>query len=69
MEWSDKHDIITLKKMVSREIFSFNKGSPDRGKTWESIQGFLDQIENPKFQIKDESEIGGTSCKESSRSE
>ena len=53
MEWSDEHDIIMLKEMVSREIFSFKKGSPDRGKTWESIQGFLNQIENPKFQIKD----------------
>ena len=39
--------------MISREIFSFKKGSPDRGKTWESIQEFLNEIENPKFQIKE----------------
>ena len=39
--------------MISREIFSFKKGSPDRGKTWESIQEFLNQMENPKFQIKE----------------
>ena len=53
MEWSDEHDLIMLKEMVSREIFSFKKGSPDRGKTWESIQEFLNQIENPNFQIED----------------
>ena len=53
MEWSDEHDLVMMKEMVSREIFSFKKGSPNRGKTWESIQEFLNQIENPKFQIKD----------------
>ena len=47
-----EHDIILLRKMISRKIFSFKKGSPDRGKTWESIQEFLDQMENPKFHIK-----------------
>ena len=53
MEWSEKHDIILLREMLSREIFSFKKGSPDRGKTWESIQEFLNQMENPKFHIKE----------------
>jgi len=53
MEWSEEHDIILLREMISREIFSFKKGSPDRGKTWESIQEFLNQMENPKFHIKE----------------
>ena len=52
MEWSEEHDIILLREMISREIFSFKKGSPDRGKTWESIQEFLNQMENPKFHKK-----------------
>ena len=38
--------------MISQEIFSSKKGIPDKGKTRESIQVLLNQIENPKFQIK-----------------
>ena len=53
MEWSEEHHIILLREMISREIFSFKKGSPKRGKTWESIQEFLNQMENPKFHIKE----------------
>ena len=55
MEWSEENDIILLREMISREIFSFKKGSPDRGKTWESIlrNSQLNQIENPKFHIKE----------------
>ena len=53
MEWSEEHDIILLREMISREIFSFKKRSPDRGKTRESIQEFLNQMENPKFHIKE----------------
>ena len=53
MEWSEEHDIILLREMISREIFSFKKGSPDRGKTWESIQEFLNQMGNPKFHVKE----------------
>lgn len=46
-ELSDERDLILLKEMISREIFSSKKESPDRGKAWESIQEFLNQKENP----------------------
>lgn len=53
MEWSDQHDISLSTEMISQEIFSSKKGISSKGKTWESIQVLLMQIENPKLQIKE----------------
>ena len=38
MEWTDDHDNLLLREMIASELFQFKKGSPDRGKIWESIQ-------------------------------
>ena len=43
MEWTDDHDILLLREMIASELFQFKKGSPDRGKIWESIQERLEQ--------------------------
>ena len=53
MEWTDDHDILLLHEMMASELFHFKKGSPDRGKIWESIQERLNKLDNPKFTIKD----------------
>lgn len=71
MEWSEEHDIILLREMISREIFSFKKGSPDRGKTWESIKekrGVRDRwnILQGKFlkRMREEEAASGIECEE-----
>lgn len=53
MEWTDDHDILMLREMIASELFQFKKGSPDRGKIWESIQERLNKLDNPKFMIKE----------------
>ena len=39
--------------MIASELFQFKKGSPDRGKIWESIQERLNKLDHPKFTIKE----------------
>ena len=46
MEWTDDHDILFLHEMIASELFQFKKGSPDRGKIWESIQERLNELDN-----------------------
>ncbi|CAH3132988.1 unnamed protein product [Pocillopora meandrina] len=53
MEWTHDHDILLLREMIASELFQFKKGSPDRGKIWESIQERLNKLDNPKFMIKE----------------
>lgn len=53
MEWTDDHDILLLREMIASELFQFKKGSPDRGKIWESIQERLNKLDNPKFMMKE----------------
>ncbi|XP_048577006.1 uncharacterized protein LOC5507322 [Nematostella vectensis] len=53
MEWTDDHDNLLLREMAVSELFSYKKGSPDRGKVWVNIQETLNSIENQKFLLKD----------------
>ena len=53
MEWTDDHYILLLREMIASELFQFKKGSPDRGKIWESIQEGLNKLDHPKFTIKE----------------
>ena len=53
MERTDEHDILPLREMITSELFQFKKGSPDRGKIWESIQERLNKLDHPKFTIKE----------------
>ena len=57
MEWTDEHDILLLRQMIASELFQFKKGSPDRGKIWESIHERLNKLDNPKFMIKEKSGV------------
>ena len=38
---------------IASELFQFKKGSPDRGKMWESSQESLNKLDNEKFTIKE----------------
>ena len=53
MEWTADHDIFLLREMIPSELFHFKKGSPDRGKIWESIQERLNKLDHLKFTIKE----------------
>jgi len=53
MEWTDEHDMLMLREMVVSDIFSFKKGSVSRGDAWESVAEKLNEIDSPKFRIKD----------------
>ena len=57
MEWTDEHDILLLREMIASELFQFKKGSPDRGKIWESIHERLNKLDNPKFMIKEKRDV------------
>ena len=57
MKWTDDHDILLLREMIASELFQFKKGSPDRGKIWESIQERLNKLDHPKFTIKEKSGV------------
>ena len=43
--------------MIASELFQFKKGSPDRGKIWESIHERLNKLDNPKFMIKEKRDV------------
>ena len=53
MEWTDQHDVLMLREIIVRNVFSFKKGSVSRGNVWDSIAEKLNQIDSPQFRIKD----------------
>jgi len=53
MEWTEQHDVMFLREMITSDMFDYKKGSPDRGRIWEAIQERLNTIQCPKFSIKD----------------
>ena len=57
MEWTDEHDILLLREMIASELFQVKKGSPDRGKIWESIHERLNKLDDPKFMIKEKRDV------------
>ena len=54
MEWTDNHDILLLCEMIASKLFQFKKGSPDRGKIWESLWKRLNKVDHPKIYDKGE---------------
>ena len=53
MEWTDDHDKILLREIIATDLFLYKKGSPDRGKIWETIVERLNKVDQPKFTIKE----------------
>ena len=52
MEWSEEHDVLFLREMLTRNMFGAKKESPARGLAWEAIVDHLNEIHSPKFQLK-----------------
>lgn len=57
MEWTAEHNVLMLRETVVNDIFSFKKGSVSRGDAWESVAEKLNEIDSPKFRIKDKRSV------------
>ena len=53
MEWTEEHDLQLLIEMRASNVFSFKKGSPERGRIWERITDTLNSEKTLKFCLKD----------------
>lgn len=53
MEWTDEHDVQLLIEMRASNLFSFKKGSPERGRIWEQITETLNSAKTLKFCLKE----------------
>ena len=53
MEWTEEHDLQFLIEMRASNVFSFKKGSPERGRIWEQITDTLNSEKTLKFCLKD----------------
>ena len=53
MEWTNEHDIQLLIEMRASQLFTFKKGSPERGRIWDEITETLNSVRTLKFCIKD----------------
>ena len=64
MEWTNEHDIQLLIEMRASQLFTFRKGSPERGRIWDEITA-LSSVKTFKFvlKIKEECETDGICCK------
>ena len=53
MEWTETHDILLLREIMTSDLFKFKKGSVQRGERWEEITDNLNDISDPSFSLKD----------------
>lgn len=44
MEWTEDHDVILLREILTSDLFSYIKGCVARGERWESITEKLNQV-------------------------
>ena len=52
MRWTQNHDICLLREMVLFEPWNYKHGSKEGGQCWDRISEALNQIEEPKFKVK-----------------
>ena len=53
MEWTETHDVLLLREIITSDLFKFKKGSVQRGERWEEITDNLNDISDPSFSLKD----------------
>ena len=53
MEWTYEHDLQLLVELRAHNLFTFKRGSPERGRIWEKITETLNANKNLKFCLKD----------------
>lgn len=53
MEWTENHDVLLLREIMISDLFTLKKGSVQRGERWEEITAKLNQVSDPRFNLKD----------------
>ena len=51
MRWSEQHDVIFLREVLSHEPFNNGRGSLEGGKVWETIAETLNALDDPTFHV------------------
>lgn len=49
MIWTDKHDVLLCREILSKNPFASKKSSPQRGQLWLEVAENLAQIKEPNF--------------------
>ena len=52
MEWTETHDVLLLREIMTSDLFKFKKGSVQRGERWEEITDNLNHISDPSLKDK-----------------
>ena len=51
MEWSDEHDVLLCREILTSEAFKAKRRTPQRGQLWKSVADHLNSIPEPKFKV------------------
>ena len=51
MEWSDEHDVLLCREILTSEPFKGKRGTLQRGQLWQSMADHLNSIPQPKFKV------------------
>ncbi|XP_068672956.1 golgin subfamily A member 6-like protein 22 [Montipora capricornis] len=51
MEWSDEHDVLLCREILTTEPFKAKRRTPQRGQLWQSVADHLNCIPEPKFKV------------------
>ena len=51
MVWTDTHDELLIREILTVEPYKFKHGSPKRGESWNQIADILNDIEDPMFRV------------------
>ncbi|XP_044172735.1 trichohyalin-like [Acropora millepora] len=51
MEWSDEHDVLLCREILTTEPFKAERRTPQRGQLWQSVADHLNCIPEPKFKV------------------
>lgn len=51
MIWTEQHNEMLIREMFLFEPRKYRKGSPQRGNVWEQISAFLNDLDDPKFDV------------------
>lgn len=51
MEWSDEHDVLLCREILTSEPFKAKRRTPQRGQLWQSVADHLNCVPEPKFKV------------------
>ena len=51
MIWSDEHDDMLVKEILTVEPYNYKQGTVKRGQAWSQVADLLNSIKEPKFTV------------------